>query len=167
MVEHRDLYLRSLPSNFLSSLPWLFLSGVGVLAMVNAVFRVFATNQDHVACCSFRVSHSLRHSRGCVCARFIVEVLTSASGVAVRRTFRTHRYEWRSIEQFVVSGFEDSESGVAWAFAEVRFRESVHGKVSMERLPLGGGPGAGDERVARLTQWVAMLNRELETRMAP
>ena len=41
MVEHRDLYLRSLPSNFLSSLPWLFLSGVGVLAMVNAVFRVF------------------------------------------------------------------------------------------------------------------------------
>ena len=160
------MYLRSLPSNFLSSLPWLFLSGVGVLAMVNAVFRVF--NEPGSRGLLFVQGVALAAPFAWLCVRALHRgVTTSASGVAVRRTFRTCQYEWHSIEQFVVSGFEDSESGVAWAFAEVRFRESVHGKVSMERLPLGGGPGAGDERVARLTQWVAMLNRELETRMAP
>jgi hypothetical protein len=162
--EQQSTQLRSWPSNVACALPWLFVVALGVLGTVNVVFGMvdtqagrrpllLAQNAVLIALLGLLSVRALR--RG---------VSSSAAGITVRKTFRTRRYGWRSIEQFESWDFEDSESGVAWAFAEMHVRKSDHSKVSTKRLPLGGGPFSGDGRIARLASWVANLNRELEHR---
>ena len=162
------MHLRWWPSNVACSLPWLFLSATFVLGAVNAVFGVFGDPAG---------PHTLLFAQSAVLAALFgwlfVRALRrgvdgSAAGITVRKTFRTRQYEWRSIKQFAASDFEDIESEVVWAFAELHYRSSAHGKVSTTRLPLGGGPMSGDGTIARLTDWVEMLNSELgHRRIAP